>query len=113
MWEYRAELLRVVDGDTVHAEVDLGFDTFERFTFRLAGIDAPELSTQEGKDAKVFIESLLYDEQGDAYPLVITTIKDKREKYGRYLAYLTANGVRVNDMMVETGHAVPYGGGAR
>lgn len=105
MYEYRATIIKVVDGDTVHADVDLGFDTHMLMTIRLAGIDAPEMGTPLGPPAKAHLAQLI-DASSDH--VVISTVKDKKEKFGRYLGYLTAGGVRVNDQMVRDGFAVPY-----
>jgi len=103
----------VVDGDTIHADVDMGFDTRRKMTFRLAEINAPEMRVngevnKPGADAK----SALIDMVGGiGAKVTVTTIKDRKEKYGRYLAFITsASGVRVNEEMVATGHAVPYDG---
>lgn len=79
MYEYAASILKVVDGDTVHADLDLGLDARMRTTLRLAGINAPELSTQAGPPARAFLQYLL----ATGGPLVVRTVKDKREKYGR------------------------------
>lgn len=111
MYEYRAKIVRIVDGDTVHADVDLGFDSHQFMTLRLAGIDAPEMGTQEGKDAKEYLTLLLAPTRGQ---VIIQTEKDRREKYGRYLATLFGGGgMDINATMVETGHAVNYEGGKR
>lgn len=103
MYEYTASLIRVVDGDTLHLEVDLGFDVRRRDTFRLFGLNAPEMSTPEGQAAREWLAQKL----GEG-PLVITTRKDRREKYGRYLAILWVDAANVNEAMIAAGHAVPY-----
>lgn len=103
MYEYRMTVLRVVDGDTIHAEVDLGCDIHVDLILRLARINAPEMSTPEGPYAKTYLESLL-----TPGPVLLRTIKDRREKFGRYLAELFVGDINVNDEMVNTGHAVPY-----
>lgn len=103
MYQYRAEVLSVVDGDTLHLSVDLGFDIKRRDTFRLYGINAPEMSTPEGIAAKAWLVQKLTEGA-----LVITTRKDKREKYGRYLATLWIDMKNVNEQMVAAGHAVAY-----
>jgi micrococcal nuclease len=102
VYEYRATLIRVVDGDTVWLDVDLGFDVRRKDSFRLYGIDTPELPSPEGVAAKDRLEQLLRG------PIILRTVKDKREKYGRYLAVLEVNGVDVNQRLVEEGHAQPY-----
>lgn len=103
MYQYKAEVIKVVDGDTVHLSVDLGFDIKRRDAFRLYGINAPEMNTPEGIAAKEWLVQKLTEGV-----LIITTRKDKREKYGRYLATLWIDQKNVNDQMVEAGHAVPY-----
>lgn len=110
MYEYVAKVIRVVDGDTVWLDVDLGFDVRRSDSFRLAGINAPEVSTLEGKQARDWLKTVL--NPGDE--ITVKTFKDKREKYGRYLAtILLADGGNVNDRLVAEGYAVPYDGGKR
>lgn len=104
MYEYRAKVERVVDGDTVDVVVDLGFDVHVRQRLRLLGINAPEKTgpTREaGYAARDYLAELL-----GAGPVTVSTSTDAREKYGRYLAWIIAGGVRVNQAMVEAGHAV-------
>lgn len=108
MYEYRATLISVVDGDTIHADVDLGCDIHTRLTLRLAGINAPEKGTAEGKAAAAWLSTHL-----PITGMIIRTVKDRREKYGRYLAHVFVNGVSVNEEIVAAGHAVPYDGGPR
>lgn len=114
MYEYKASVISIVDGDTMHVAVDLGFDQYCNKTLRLAGINAPELSTEEGVAAKDFLQSLLWSRLAGAYlPITITTIKDHREKYGRYLATIFVGGLdgeNINARMIEEGHAVVYDG---
>jgi micrococcal nuclease len=85
---YKAELIRVVDGDTVDLIVDLGFDTSRKERFRLYGVDAPEMNTAEGKAAKAWLIGIL----GPYGAIYVQTIqletKAKRDKYGRFLAVL-------------------------
>jgi micrococcal nuclease len=110
MYEYRGTVLSVVDGDTIHADIDLGCDIHTRLTLRLAGINAPEKATLEGKAASVWLDAHL---PGEPNALLIRTVKDRREKYGRYLAELFVRGVSINEAMVLAGYAVPYTGGRR
>lgn len=110
MYEYRATILRVIDGDTIEARVDLGFDVFAVQRFRLYGINAPETkgeSREDGRAATEYLRTLITTNAADSV-LTIQTRKDKREKYGRYLAVLVANGLNLNAAMVNAGHAVPY-----
>jgi micrococcal nuclease len=110
---YKATVTKVVDGDTVHATVEYGLDQRGDYTLRLAGIDAPELSTNEGKIAKAFVEDWL-----ESRPhILIKTVKDHREKYGRYLAVIydaeRAYDPSLNQVLLDEHLARPYDGGAR
>jgi Kyanoviridae endonuclease len=109
MYQYRAKVVRVVDGDTLHLDVELGFDVTRRDSFRLYGINAPERGTPEGTQATQWLVEHLKGHE----TIVVTTHKDDREKYGRYLATLWIGGNNLNEAMVAEGHAVPYSGGKR
>jgi endonuclease YncB( thermonuclease family) len=113
MYEYRLEVRRVVDGDTVHARVDLGCDVRLDLTLRLAGIDAPELPTVEGVAAKEYLEGLLEPSPRVPATLLVRTFKDRREKYGRYLGQIIwrfgdGHEADVNKAMLNAGHAQPW-----
>lgn len=108
VYEYRIESIRVIDGDTIEATVDLGFRVSVREKFRLKGIDAPELPTPEGKRAKEYLEQIT-----QSWKHGVTVVTEKgTEKYGRWLATLYGNvdGVKhdLNRMMVEDGFAKEY-----
>ena len=116
MYEYKATVIDIHDGDTIHADVDLGCDIHTRLTLRFMGINAPELSTPAGSVSRDWLVNELKDGN-----LVIRTVKDRREKYGRYLAWLWhqsegsfINGAfvtllpSINDRMVASGQAVVY-----
>lgn len=103
MYEYRATVIRVIDGDTVDCRVDVGFRVSIDMRFRLAGINAPEMDTEAGKAAKVRLMELM--PQG--IELLVRTQKDRQEKYGRYLGtFLDLDGHSINDRMFREGHAV-------
>lgn len=124
MYEYNAKVTRVIDGDTLEAEVDLGFYMFARIRFRLAGIDTPEIhgvkkdseEYKRGQESKAEVERLL--------ALVDNKVRLKTEKtgkYGRWLAWVfprnddpeTCTGAPLNDILVAKGLAKRYDGGAR
>ncbi|GIX05050.1 MAG: hypothetical protein KatS3mg114_0919 [Planctomycetaceae bacterium] len=110
MYEYRARITRVIDADTVDAEIDLGFHVSLTVTLRLVGIKAPETRGTDrprGLAATRYLESLLNDLTGDTRELIVRTQKDVTEKYGRYLAELIAGEVNLNHALVAAGHAVP------
>jgi endonuclease YncB( thermonuclease family) len=108
MYEYRAVMVQVHDGDTVTFEIDLGFSIFSRHAVRFAGINSPELATQEGKVSASWLSQWFSDNPG---PYVLRTTKNKEtEKYGRYLATVTSikTGRVANDDIVAAGNAVLY-----
>lgn len=85
MYEYRATVKAVHDGDTITLDVDCGFDWhMTHLDVRLAGVDAAELNRPDalGENARASLLSWLTAHPG---PYVITTEKDHTEKYGRYL----------------------------
>lgn len=92
MYEYNAHVIRVVDGDTLHVRLDLGLDIYTDVTLRLAGVNTPEMSTPDGAAAKEFTRQWLFDQCDSPstipIPIKVRTIKDRREKYGRYLAVI-------------------------
>lgn len=117
MYEYRAEVVGVIDGDTVDLVVDLGFHMKFNSRFRLYGINTPEScgkeASPEGLAAKERLKALL----PTGCKVLVKTEKDKTEKFGRYLGtllVLDADGVpvakSVNDLLVDEGHAKPYMG---
>lgn len=113
MYDYHATVADVIDGDTLRLDVDLGFGIQTTMAVRLAGINAPEISTQAGKDAKAYVMDWVW---GAAREVTLRTIKDRREKYGRYLGtihYRGSDTTSLNDLLVEDGHAVRYSGGPR
>jgi len=88
---YKAELIRVVDGDTVDLIIDLGFDTLRKERFRLYGIDAPEMNTKAGKEAKAWLWEALQPLEAIYVQTIQLETKAKRDKYGRFLAVLYDN----------------------
>ena len=119
MWTYRCKLRRVVDGDTVDVDIDLGFGIWQmNERVRIMGIDTPESRTSNkiekkfGLAAKAKLKSLL-----GPNPVLQTTISKKGEdmkgKFGRVLGDFLQDDKSVAKIMCETGHAVPYFGGAK
>lgn len=101
---YRAKVLRIVDGDTVDLQIDLGFSVFIKQRCRLFGINAPEkrgATKEAGLAAQAFLESLV----PVGAKLTIETIKDQQGKYGRYLVRLHKDNWCINNAMVLHGHA--------
>ncbi len=106
MYQYKAKIISVYDGDTVTAMVDLGFLHFQEMKLRLYGIDTPELRGPE-RERGLVVRDILRDMILDQ-DVIINSYKDKQGKYGRYLANIFINGIDVNEWLVDNGHAVPY-----
>lgn len=105
-WTYKVRGFRVIDGDTIDAELDLGFGVYMTQRLRFARINAPEMSTAAGPVSKAELEKLL---TGKA--LTVQTKRgtvDEHDKYGRYIAEVWVEGNNINDLMVEHGFAVKY-----
>lgn len=107
MYEYSASVISVYDGDTITVSVDLGFHITQTMSVRLARINSPEVrggSSTEGLEARDYLRSILLGKK-----VTLVTHKDRKEKYGRYLADVYLGEPRVfncvNDMMVAKGFA--------
>lgn len=104
MYIYNAKVVKIVDADTVDVMVDLGFEVYKKVRTRLAGINAPELNTNEGKVAKAFLVGALPVDT----PVIIVS-KDY-DKYGRSVAVIYQENVNINQMLLDSGYAIPYKG---
>jgi micrococcal nuclease len=99
---YSAVIKRVIDGDTLVCDIDLGCGVWLRDeSCRLFGINAPERGTVEGVRAKEYMEFITHTTK----PAIIRTHKDRREKYGRWLVEVWQDGLSVAQRMVDQGHA--------
>ena len=106
--QYPVKIERVIDADTIVLIVDVGFRMHYRDAFRLARIDAPELRTQKGKGAKIWLENFLKDAELEGKTFYIKSTRHGKyrwvaELYVRGGKYLNAS---VSDLLVKTGHAV-------
>jgi micrococcal nuclease len=114
MFEYYVKkVTKVVDGDTIDVDIDLGFDISFSSRVRLAGIDTPESRTTDkaekalGLEAKAYLKAAI----DSAKSVVIKTEKmNSSEKFGRILGwvYLDGDTVSINDKMINDGHAWGY-----
>lgn len=105
MYSYEATVAGIHDGDTLTLDIDLGLETTRRVIVRLYGLNAPELGTPEGATALAFVQDWI---GSVAQPLVVDTVKDHREKYGRYLATIQGPAGSLNRALIDSGNAVPY-----
>jgi len=114
MFEYYVKKVsKVVDGDTIDVDIDLGFDISFSSRVRLAGIDTPESRTTDKIEKALGLESKEYLKKAidAAKTVVIKTEKmDSSEKYGRILGWVFLDGskVSVNEQMIADGYAWGY-----
>ena len=117
MYEYRCKIVKIIDGDTVDVDIDLGFGVWmHKERIRLYGIDSPESRTRDldekkyGLIAKGWIEKFM--PVGSMQTLI--TQKDKSGKFGRILGKFRVNDghydIILNDWMISNHHAVAYYG---
>ena len=115
MYEYKAVVVKVIDGDTVDVDIDLGFNVWlKKQRIRLYGIDTPESRTRD-KVEKMFgnlAKAKVLDFCPIGSNIVLQTKTDgSRGKYGRILCELvTLDGTNVNTFLVENNYAVTYFG---
>lgn len=119
VYVYRAALVRVVDGDTVVATLDLGCHVAVTKTLRLVGLDTPEVvgpdkarGLASAQAARDWCAAAAVANPGTTWPLVVATTLDKDDRYGRLLGVVYAKGdpVSLNRMLLEGGWAVAYDG---
>lgn len=109
MFEYNASVIRVIDGDTMVLDIDLGFYTHVHNTVRLMGINTPETRTtdlaekERGLKATEFVKTLC--EQNNNKCRIISHGLDK---YGRSLATVMFGDLNLNQTLLNEGLAVPY-----
>lgn len=117
MYVYKATAIKIVDGDTIDCEIDLGFHIKVVKRVRLAGIDTPELNSEDilvredAIAAKKYVTGWL-----GVVPFCIKTELDRSDKYGRVLGWIypLSAGIEdesqsLNNVLVEAGHAQWYG----
>jgi micrococcal nuclease len=110
------QVLKVVDGDTIDADIDLGFDISLTKRVRLSGVDTPESRTTDLKEKTLGLEVkewLKKNLDGKKNILIKTELPDSTEKYGRILGRLYVDDVCLNDRMISEGYAWEYDGGTK
>jgi len=123
MYKYKVHVTRIVDGDTVDVDIDLGFGMiYKKQRVRLMGIDTPESRTRDleekfyGLQSKAFLKSLL---TGSKTYRDIHLVSHDKGKFGRILGELFIDTImlegvmtnaagNINQMMIDNHHAVPY-----
>ena len=116
---------KVVDGDTIDVDIDLGFSISLAKRVRLAGVDTPESRTTDANEKKLGLESkewLKKKLEGQTDIVIKTELPDSTEKYGRILGYLFIGDDEVsavnrrksiNEQMIDEGYAWEYSGGTK
>lgn len=119
MYEYKCNIVKIVDGDTVDVDIDLGFGVWlkdERV--RIMGIDTPESRTRDkvekkfGLASKAKLKSLL-GKTGILKTQVNKNGEDMKGKFGRILGDFQVGARMVTEILCEEGYAVPYFGGSK
>jgi len=109
MYKYNAQVIKVIDGDTLDLFIDLGFKVGFNTRIRLIGIDTPEKNFPYGKVVKDYLTNLL---EGNKVYLDVT----KKDKYGRYLGMVYLNesdNLSVNELLINENMAKAYHGASR
>jgi micrococcal nuclease len=114
MYEYNCKVVRIIDGDTVDVDIDLGFDVWlTKQRIRLFGVDTPESRTRDmvekkfGILAKNFVKGRL---PVASMQVLRTRLDDSRGKFGRILGEFVMEDTTLNQLLIVTNNGVPYFG---
>jgi len=114
MYEYNCKIVRIIDGDTVDVDIDLGFDVcLVKQRIRLFGVDTPESRTRDAEEkkfgilAKNFVKGRL---PIGSNQVLRTRLDDSRGKFGRILGEFVIEDSTLNRLLIATNNAVPYSG---
>jgi micrococcal nuclease len=120
MYTYSAKILRVIDGDTIESEIDLGFGVSIRKIVRLNGIDTPEKNSRIVSERDLAAKATARTKYAlENKTVIMKTHLDKDDKYGRALAYVYVSEKDVesnqsfNIKLIQEGLAFPYSGGKK
>jgi micrococcal nuclease len=116
-YRYDAKIIKVIDGDTIDAIVDLGFNISIKERFRLYGVDTPETRTKNKKEKMAGLKAKAFVKKAIEGKTVILDIVKGTGKFGRYLAevhyQIDDKYFPLNTQLVELGYAKEYYGGQR
>jgi micrococcal nuclease len=111
LYTYRANVVDVPDGNTITADVDLGFYVWlHRREFRLYGINAPDImgtEKAEGEKARDFLKSKILAKQVIVQSIKTPKEQEQKEKAGEFLAIVWLDGINLNELLVKEGYAKP------
>jgi micrococcal nuclease len=114
MYEYNCKIVRIIDGDTVDVDIDLGFAVWlNKQRIRLFGVDTPESRTRDAVEkkfgimAKNFVKGRL---PVGSMQILRTRLDDSRGKFGRILGEFVLDDTTLNQLLIVTNNGVPYFG---
>ena len=116
MYEYRAKIIKVIDGDTVDVDIDLGFGiSLNNERVRIMGIDTPESRTRDKVEKKFGLASKARLKELLGKDTILKTQvgrggEDMKGKFGRILGDFIVNGKKAGEILIKEGHAVAYHG---
>jgi micrococcal nuclease len=110
-WVYRAKLERVIDGDTLQIQLDMGLHAYRVERLRLLGVNAPEVhgaTKAAGDAATAYVREWLAAAGADPWPLVVQTYRT--DNFGRYLGavWRVVDGANLSNDLIYSGNAVAY-----
>tara|TARA_R110002060_G_scaffold49061_2_gene60052 strand:- start:759 stop:1082 length:324 start_codon:yes stop_codon:yes gene_type:complete len=107
LYEYKAQVISVYDGDSITVDIDLGFGIFMKGQkIRLLGIDTPEIRGDERPEGLIARDALRARIVGQS--IIIKTHKDTKGKYGRWLGEVILGSENINKWLLTEGYAKPY-----
>jgi len=107
MYDYNAKIINVVDGDTVDAQIDLGFRMTTVQRLRLNRVNTKEMHDKDpakrklAEDAKKYMTETLLNQN-------VVIVTHKSDAFGRWLAEVFLNNKNINDVLLESDLAIPY-----
>ena len=115
MYEYRTKVVRVIDGDTVDVDIDLGFGVWLRKSrIRLLGVDTPESRTRDKEEKKYGLAAKAFLKKSLGTNPILKTTKDGKGKFGRILGEFLVEHpeatININELLIDSHHAVRYMG---
>jgi micrococcal nuclease len=111
MYNYKAKLLKVVDGDTVDLFIDLGFETWIRRRIRLMGVNTPERGHPGFAEATEFVASWFRGNDNKCTLRSFAPTTEKNDKYGRYLGGIFSDdetAIALNEALINQGWGQEY-----
>lgn len=105
MYEYRATVDRVIDGDSYAMTVDLGWHVSVAGSVRLIGVNCPESGADGADEATAYVTEAF----AQARQVTVTTVRrDPSRSFARYLARVDVDGADLADLIIAAGHGEPY-----